>query len=51
MKNRKFVLASASPRRIEMMRSHGFDPIICPADIEENLPLYDGMKETVMHLA
>ncbi len=51
MKNKKFVLASASPRRIEMMRSHGFDPIICPADIEENLPLYDGMKETVMHLA
>ena len=51
MKNRKFVLASASPRRIEMMRSHGFDPIICPAEIEEDLPLYSGMKETVMHLA
>ena len=51
MKNRKFVLASASPRRIEMMRSHGFDPIICPADIEEDLPLHDGMKETVMFLA
>ena len=51
MKNRKFVLASASPRRIEMMKSHGFDPVICPADIEENLPLKDGMKETVMFLA
>ena len=51
MKEKKFVLASASPRRIEMMRSHGLEPIVCPADIEENLPLVDGMKETVMFLA
>ena len=51
MKEKKIVLASASPRRIEMMRSHGLEPIVCPADIEENLPLVDGMKETVMFLA
>lgn len=51
MKERKFVLASASPRRIEMMRNHGLEPMVCPADIEENLPLVDGMKETVMFLA
>ena len=51
MKGKNFVLASASPRRIEMMRSHGLEPIVCPADIEENLPLVDGMKETVMFLA
>lgn len=51
MKEKNFVLASASPRRIEMMRSHGLEPIVCPADIEENLPLVDGMKETVMFLA
>ena len=51
MKDKKFVLASASPRRIEMMQSHGFEPKVCPADIEENLPLVDGMKETVMFLA
>ncbi|MBR6528942.1 MAG: septum formation protein Maf [Firmicutes bacterium] len=51
MKEKKFVLASASPRRIEIMRSNGYEPIVCPADIEENLPLVDGMKETVMFLA
>ena len=51
MKEKNFVLASASPRRIEMMRSHGLEPIVCPANIEENLPLVDGMKETVMFLA
>jgi septum formation protein len=46
-----YVLASGSPRRIEMMHSHGYDPVICPADIDENIPLYHGMKETVMFLA
>ncbi len=51
MKEKNFVLASASPRRIDIMRSHGIQPMVCPADIEENLPLMDGMKETVMFLA
>lgn len=51
MKEKKFVLASASPRRIEMMRSHCLEPMVVPADIDENLPLVDGMKETVMFLA
>lgn len=51
MADRKFVLASGSPRRIEMMRAHGLDPVICPAEIEENLPAIGGMKETVMFLA
>lgn len=50
-KNRDYVLASGSPRRIEMMHSHGIFPIICPADIDENLPAIGGMKETVMFLA
>lgn len=51
MKEKNFVLASASPRRIEMMRAHRLEPKVCPADITENLPLVDGMKETVMFLA
>lgn len=38
MKERKYVLASGSPRRIEMMRVHGIEPVIIPASIEENLP-------------
>lgn len=51
MKNRNYVLASGSPRRIEMMRAHGLEPVIVPADIEENLPVISGMEETVMFLA
>ena len=50
-KNITYILASGSPRRIEMMHAHGYDPIICPADIDENIPLHHGMKETVMFLA
>ena len=49
--NKKIVLASGSPRRIEMMRTRGIEPLVMPADIEENLPKVHGMCETVMFLA
>ena len=45
------VLASGSPRRIEIMRAHGIEPLVMPADIEENIPKVHGMCETVMFLA
>lgn len=48
---RQYILASGSPRRIEMMAAHGIHPRICPASIEEHLPLYHGMTETVTFLA
>ncbi|MBQ8562366.1 MAG: septum formation protein Maf [Firmicutes bacterium] len=48
---RQFILASGSPRRIEMMQSHGYSPLVMPSDIEETLPYYDGMTETVTFLA
>ncbi len=48
---RKIILASSSPRRIEMMKSHGFDPMICPAEIDETLPDGIGMRDAVMFLA
>lgn len=48
---RQYILASGSPRRIEMMQANGFNPLIMPADIEENAPLYGGMTETAMYLA
>lgn len=51
MTKKNYVLASGSPRRIEMMKAHGLNPVICPADIAENLPAIGGMKETVMFLA
>ena len=51
MNEKNYVLASSSPRRIEMMRAHGLEPTIIPADIEENIPAIGGMNETVMFLA
>ena len=51
LKDKKIILASGSPRRIEMMRAYGIEPLIMPADIEENLPKVHGMCETVMFLA
>ena len=49
--SRKYILASGSPRRIEIMRANGIDPLIMPAKIEENIPPVCGMCETVMFLA
>lgn len=34
-----------------MMAKHGIEPLVMPAQIEENLPAKSGMKETVMFLA
>lgn len=48
---KKIILASSSPRRIDMMKKHGFDPIIKPADIDETLPADIGMRDAVMFLA
>ena len=48
---RKIILASSSPRRIEMMRNCGFDPAIKPADVDETLPEGISMKDAVMFLA
>ena len=48
LKDKKIILASGSPRRIEMMRAYGIEPLIMPADIEENLPKVHGMCETVI---
>ena len=48
---RSYILASGSPRRIEMMRGNGFEPLVMPSDIDETLPLHCGMTETVTFLA
>ncbi len=48
---RNIVLASSSPRRIEMMKKHGYNPIIMPADIDETLPENISAKDAVMFLA
>lgn len=51
MEKYKLILASSSPRRIEMLRKNGIDPIIIPPDVDEDLPLNMDPKEAVMHLA
>ena len=31
----KIILASQSPRRLEILNKHGIEPIVIPADIDE----------------
>jgi septum formation protein len=49
--NSQIILASSSPRRIEMMRKNGIDPIIMPSSSDENCPFGMTMEQTVMFLA
>lgn len=48
---KKIILASASPRRIEMMKEHGFNPHVIPAGIDEALPFSMTPEAAVMYLA
>ena len=50
-RDRTYILASGSPRRIEMMKKHGIRPVVHPAEIDENIPPEHGMCQTVMFLA
>lgn len=45
------ILASKSPRRIELMRQHGFDPVVSPSEAEEKLPEIITPESAVMYLA
>jgi septum formation protein len=45
------VLASGSPRRIEMLRAHGIEPVVLPADIDESIPPGLNVRQAVMYLA
>ena len=49
--SRQIILASSSPRRIDMMKRHGYNPEIRPSDIDETLPEGIGKKDAVMFLA
>lgn len=48
---RSLILASGSPRRIEMMQAHGYEPLVIPAQIKENVPMHHSMTDTVTYLA
>ncbi|MDD3169036.1 MAG: Maf family protein [Eubacteriales bacterium] len=45
------ILASSSPRRIEMMKKIGIEPVIMPSDADETLPFEVSMEQAVMFLA
>jgi len=51
MKNETLILGSSSPRRIEMMKNHGLDPIIIKPECDETLPDKIGMEDAVMYLS
>ena len=47
----KIILASASPRRVEILNRHGIEPVILPQDTDESLPEGIGMTEAVERLS
>lgn len=51
MMNRQIILASSSPRRIEMLEQKGFEPIIRKPEIDEAIDENTDMKEAVCFLA
>ena len=51
MNKSRIILASASPRRLEIMHRHGIDPVVMPQDTDETLPDGIGMTEAVEMLA
>lgn len=51
LKNRNLILASASPRRIEIFNEHGLNPKVRPSGADETLPMDLTPEETVMFLS
>jgi septum formation protein len=47
----KVILASKSPRRIQILKDHGVDAVIMPTDTDETLPENTGMTDAVEELA
>ena len=47
----QIILASGSPRRLEILRRHGINPVIMPASVKETLPDGISMQDAVSFLA
>lgn len=47
----RIILASSSPRRLEILSRHGIQPLVLPQDTDEHLPDDIGMTEAVESLA
>lgn len=48
---KNIILASSSPRRIEMLRKNDIEPIIIPPNVDESLPTRITMEQAVLYLA
>lgn len=46
-----YILGSASPRRIDMFRDHGFNPVVIPSMGDESIPMQLNPYETTIFLA
>lgn len=51
IKDMNLILASASPRRIEIFNNHNLFPTVMPSDADENIPIKLTPAETVMFLS
>ena len=49
--NKPIILASGSPRRLEIMHKHGLEPLVRPASVRETIPEYKSIEEVPMYLA
>ena len=48
---KRIILASGSPRRLDIMRSHGYEPIVFPSHVTEDIPDHRDVSEVPMYLA
>jgi len=51
MQNNKIILASSSPRRIEILQKNGIEPIVIAPQVTENLPETISKEQAVLFLA
>ncbi|MGN1382883.1 MAG: Maf family protein [Eubacterium sp.] len=51
MNFKQVILASGSPRRLEILREHNINPVIMPASVDESLPEGISMEDAVMFLS
>jgi len=51
MTERKIILASSSPRRIQLLKENGLDPVVLPPDADETIPPDTEPRIAVMFLA
>lgn len=48
---KRIILASSSPRRIEMMKNNGYEPEIIPADVDETILIDMSCESAAMAIA